>query len=137
MIFYLFRLLLTWKSYPLNSASLVIKFVFIFLNPDVKHLIAFLQSLAANKKFIILVGNFNLPDTCWLSLTGYLLFCDFVFESNLAQLITCPTHVRGNILDILLTICDHLISSISLTKPNDCSTSSDYYIISFLIECSS
>ena len=60
-----------------------------------------------------------------------------MFESNLNQLITCPTHIRGNTLDILLTNCDHLISNISVTKPDDHSLPSNHYLISFLIECSS
>ena len=143
-IFYQVSLLPAWKSCLSNSASQVLKSVLIaqciFLQIQM-WLISntWLLTLAANEKFLILVGDFNLPDICWSSLSGCSLpsnlFCDFVFESNLAQLITCPTHIRGNILDILLTNCDHLISRISVTKPSDSSLPSDHYLISFLIEC--
>ncbi len=31
------------------------------------------------------------------------LFCDFVFESTFSQLVTVPTHCKGNCLDLVLT----------------------------------
>lgn len=65
-----------------------------------KHLIDFLGSLASREKFLIVIGDFNLPDVCWSSLSGCSqqsnLFCDFLFDSNLSQLITVPTHIKGN-----------------------------------------
>ena len=41
------------------------------------------------------------------------LFCDFMFECNLSQLITC---VKGNILDLLLTNNEHLISHLLVSE---------------------
>ena len=56
-----------------------------------------------------------------------------MFDTNLAQLIYSPTHVKGNTLDILLTNSEHIISHISVSKPYD-SLPSDHYKISFFIE---
>ena len=109
-------------------------------NPDTSYfndLIAFLKSLAANEDDFIIVGDFNLPDSCWTSLSGCSplsnLLCDFVCDINLAQLINSPTHVKGNTLDILLTSSEHIISHISVSKPYD-SLPSDHYKIYFFIE---
>ena len=97
--------------------------VYVPPNPDITYfnqLIAFLKFLAANEEILIIVGDFNLPDICWTSLSGCSplsnLFCDFVFDTNLAQLINSPTHVKGNTLDILLTNSEHIISHISCVK---------------------
>jgi len=53
------------------------------------------------------VGDFNYPDISWTDLVGDTtcsnLFCELVFDSNLTQLVDVPTHVRGNILDLVLT----------------------------------
>ena len=117
--------------------------VYIPPNPDVAYfnqLIDFLLTLSSNCEFLIVIGDFNRPDICWSSLSGTsllsILLCDFVFESNLSQLITCPTHVKGNILDILLTNNDHLISGLSVTESHS-SLPSDHYIISFNIDLTS
>ena len=71
------------------------------------HLIAYLKDFAAHEESFIIVGDFNFPDICWDSLSGATfcskLLCDFVFEYNLLQQIDCPTRVKGNTLDILLT----------------------------------
>ena len=124
----------------LDGLIISLSSVYVPPNPDISHfnqLIAFLKSLAANEKILIIVGDFNLPDICWTSLLGCSplsnLFCDFVFDTNLAQLIYSPTHVKGNTLDILLTNSEHIISHISVSKPYD-SLPSDHYKISFFIE---
>ena len=119
--------------------------VYIPPNPDVlyiERLIAFLNFLSTNETSLIIIGDFNLPDICWASLSGTSLvsnlFCDFVFEKNLSQLITCPTHIKGNTLDIVLTNDEQLVDNLSVSK---CSSSlpSDHYLISFNIPltCSS
>ena len=112
--------------------------VYIPPNPDVAYfnqLIDFLLTLSSNCEFLIVIGDFNRPDICWSSLSGTSLLsnllCDFVFESNLSQLITCPTHVKGNILDILLTNNDHLITGLSVTESHS-SLPSDHYNYYFL-----
>ena len=41
-------------------------------------------------------------------------FCEFVFNWNLTQHITDPTHAKGNVLDIVLMTCNILISDVSI-----------------------
>lgn len=55
----------------------------------------------------ILMGDFNMPHIGWHSLSSKnsisKVFCDFVFDNNLIQLVESPTHSKGNILDLVLT----------------------------------
>ena len=55
----------------------------------------------------ILLGDFNLPVIDWTEGTAAgpaaRSFLEACMESNLEQLVTFPTHVRGNTLDLLLT----------------------------------
>lgn len=78
-------------------------------------LVSFLSTLASRS--IILLGDFNLPDVNWNSLSGSSpfssLFCDLVFDLNLVQLVTFPTHQKGNILDLCLTNQPNLVCDIS------------------------
>jgi len=83
---------------------------------------------------IILVGDFNFPDINWATLSAHspssTSFCDFVFDSNLTQLIDSPTHSRGNILDLILTNTSHAICSIEISSiPHQ--MESDHAIITF------
>ena len=54
----------------------------------------------SNSNDIIVVGDFNLPDIDWdtLGSTSYTseMFCDFVFNNNLLQLVDQSTHTKGN-----------------------------------------
>ena len=85
---------------------------------------------------IVLVGDFNLPDINWNTLSASSsvseLFCDFVYNHNLAQLVYEPTHIRGNILDLVLTNSDDRVINTSVI-PNQHLMQSDYFIITFQI----
>ena len=87
----------------------------------------------------IIVGDFNLPDIQWdtLSSTSSIscAFCDFVFDNLLTQLIDQPTHIKGNILDLVLTnlsvasnnnwiATDHFAVTFQLSQQNP---SNSYY----------
>jgi len=58
---------------------------------------------------VIIIGEFNMPDINWSTLTGNSFisnnFCEFVFQSNLEQVVATPTHIHGNVLDLILTDC--------------------------------
>lgn len=53
------------------------------------------------------MGDFNAPDISWLTLCASSAFskllCDFAFDNNLTQLVDKPTHIHGNILDLVFT----------------------------------
>ena len=83
---------------------------------------------------IVLVGDFNLPDINWntLSATSHTSeqFCDFVFNHNLSQFVDKPTHRRGNILDLVLTNTETRFLKVSVFQEQHLLLS-DYFIISF------
>ena len=60
------------------------------------------------------------------------LLCEFVFESNLTQLVNFPTHIKGNILALLLTSNEDLINNLTVVKEDLC-LSSDHYKICFQV----
>ena len=82
--------------------------------------------LTPNEKTVIL-GDFNFPDISWETLSGTSsqsnYFCDLIYKFNLNQSVSHPTHVKGNILDIVLTVdssnslplSDHFKITFSLT----------------------
>ena len=100
-----------------------------------EHLIAYLKSLSTHNHLLI-IGDFNMPDINWATLTGATqsssLFCVFMFEHSLSQLVTDPTHVKGNTLDLIITNNKTLISDISIEAPSS-QLASDHYCLSFSI----
>ena len=60
-----------------------------------------------SNKDLILLGDFNIPNIIWDTMSGSIPwstnFCDFLFKLNLVQRITTPTHIAGNVLDVILT----------------------------------
>ena len=81
---------------------------------------------------VIIVGDFNLPDVNWATLTGTSsfskAFCDFTFDFNLTQFVSGPTHTKGN---IVLTNT-HFIQDVNV-KPSSPLLTSDHFIVSFKI----
>ena len=84
---------------------------------------------------IILLGDFNLPNINWDTLTGISTvdnaFCDMRFQFNMLQLVYCPTHIHGNTLDLMLTNNDDLLDNISVCSNNNNPISSYHYPIVF------
>ena len=83
------------------------------------------------------MGDFNMPDINWLTLSGHSGFsnqlCDLIFEFNLSQLVDQSTHICGNILDLVLTNCHDHIGSLIFHSHGPHIVSSDHYLISFNI----
>ena len=87
------------------------------------------------------MGNFNFPDmSIWSSLTGSSLssnlFCEFIFDCNLTQHVTEATHVKGNLLDLVLTTSHIDIDHLSVHSHSYFNLS-DHHAISFLQVCGS
>ncbi len=57
------------------------------------------------------------------------LFCDFVFDCDLSQLVSAPTHRMGNCLDLVLTNFPQEINNLSVYTNSI--LKSDHYSISF------
>ena len=79
-----------------------------------------------------------MPDIDWSTLAGSSTsstnFCGFIFQSNLEQLVTCPTHKYGNVLDIILT--DNADNIVDLTvHPLEYQCISSYHHLITLAIC--
>ena len=101
-----------------------------------ENLFSFLNNANISSTNLILLGDFNIPDIDWNTLSGVSpvsqQFCDLIFDSALSQLINCPTHIHGNILDLLLTNSEDVIQCITV-DPQSSSLLPDYYSITFKI----
>ena len=100
----------------------------------------YLGNLLSQNHNIILLGDFNLPDIDWNSLSGHFLYssqlCKQVFQYNLMQLVTFPMHVMGNILDLILSDNIDLISNTTAVSSQSSLLTSDHYAISFCVSTS-
>ena len=94
-------------------------------------LISFLSKLNDN---IVILGDFNALDIDWLTLSadsGFSIhLCNLIFQYNLTQVITSSTHKHGNILDLVITNNEEIISDIPIHSKNDLLIKSDYYPLS-------
>ena len=101
-----------------------------------ERIIGFLRSLLSKKKppKIYVIGDFNLSNTSWPDLTSNVpleqYFIDKLSELGLQQCINSPTHIKGNVLDLLLTNAESSVHDLSvLDKDSVCK--SDHFPISF------
>ena len=92
-----------------------------------------LTNLIVDSHPLIILGDFNTPDINWPTLTGISSnaskLVDFIFDHNLSQLIDQPTHICGNILDLVITNQEHSISSLTVNTLLSQSLSTDHYPI--------
>ena len=86
---------------------------------------------------IHIVGDFNLPETCWSSQFSNIpiekSFIDSFNELGLVQLIDVPTHIHGNTLDLLLTNSEAYVNDRHVHDLNSV-CKSDHHAISFSIK---
>ena len=84
------------------------------------HVYQYLQKVLSRRGItnIILIGDFNLTGVQWddfhTSVSIEQLFLDTFSNLSLEQLITMPTHVKGNILDLLLANNPQMVNEISV-----------------------
>ena len=104
-------------SFKIQSDSDILEFCVVYRSPNssaanTNKLCELVKSLPKN---CILVGDINLPGIDWKNHTSNNKGSDFfnsVNDSFLFQMIEFPTHVKGNILDLLITDCPERIISI-------------------------
>ena len=81
---------------------------------------------------LVVVGDFNYPGIFWVSLTGsytpFNLFCAYLFNKNLTQLVLSPTHIKGSILDLVLTNKDNRIYYV-LLHSQDLPFPADHFLV--------
>ena len=100
----------------------------------------YLDSIAS-KSHTFILGDFNYPDINWHSLVGQSDlsngFCDFIYRHNLYQLVSFPTHVKGNILDLILTTSTHLVNNLSpCSQSSMVGSCSDHFLLNFTVNIS-
>ena len=85
---------------------------------SVSSILSFISSFIDQRSNTILLGDFNFPDINWQNIssssTTSNLFCEFVTDHCLHQLIDHPTHVRGNTIDLVLSKSCKLINHVSV-----------------------
>ena len=93
-------------------------------------LVNYLNTITALSTPVLLLGDFNSPDINWSTLTGSSTasnnLCEFAFESNLVQLVDSPTHICGNILDLVLTNSPGHVTNLSVHSPDYQCVTSDH-----------
>ena len=91
----------------------------------------FLSKLSTDYNHL-LVGDFNMPDICWNSMAAKSinsdLFCETILNINFCQLVDRPMHIKGNILDLILSNSPEHIFNIYIS---DNTYSFDHYLILF------
>lgn len=96
-------------------------------------LCSYITSLSSSASTLVIVGDFNQPDVCWLSLRGSCpssnLLCNTIFECNLSQLVTVPTHTRGNMLDLIFTNDEDIVDELQVHPETDSPFLTDHYMI--------
>lgn len=104
------------------------------------NLIEYVHSLVQSSRFVIILGDFNVPNINWSSLSGCSTFsnalCDLIFDCNLIQLVNKPTHVKGNILDLVVTNSEKSIHDLFVISQKDQLINSDHFNISFSVDLS-
>ena len=112
----------------------------VYLSPSINFTlyndtIFFFTDLSSSTKPVYIMGDFNLPDINWSTLSSSSMhsdfFCDFVYECNLSQLVTAPTHCKGNFIDLILTNSPDSVSPILISSHH--LIRSDHYVLSFTL----
>ena len=102
--------------------------------------------ITANNIVFCVSSNFIIKTTCvynYSSIATYYQghtdfssqFCDKIFELNLEQLVDKPTHINGNILDVVLA--NFIINQPTVSDAHPQCLSSDHFIINFSVPTSS
>ena len=108
-------------------------------NTVISNVCKIIRKLLTDTKPCYILGDFNLPNINWeIFSTGgdlsHKTFLDFCISNDLSQNIKVATHIKGNILDILLsnTPGNHKLLSSSVNHP--LSSTCDHYLITFDIQ---
>ena len=83
-------------------------------------LLAYLSdNMQTTEEVILLASDFNVPDINWATLSGSSnlssKLCDLIFQHNYMQQVDHPTHIHGNILDLIITIVVQKTQFLALT----------------------
>ena len=98
-------------------------------------LLSFLSDFMQSEGNVLILGDFNTPDINWSTLTAESGFsfqlCNLIFQHNFTQVITSPTHEHGNLLDLIITNNEDIISDVQIHNEGTLNIKSDHYPVSF------
>jgi len=85
-----------------------------------RDLLTYLSDIMQSSYKTSILGDFNCPDIDWSTFSSDYAFssslCDLVFQYDFTQVIDCPTHVHGKILDLILTNSPDYVATITVSK---------------------
>jgi hypothetical protein len=94
-----------------------------------------IRSIDSNSN-IILVGDFNCPGIDWTTFSSSSApdseLCDLMLDHNFIQLVTSPTHLHGNCLDLVFTNNPECILNLQVDSCT-CKYKSDHHLLTFEI----
>ena len=106
-----------------------------------KYQLAYLSDNMQATEEVILLGNFNVPDINWATLSGSSdlssKLCDLIFQHNYVQKADHPTHIHGNILVLIITSSEDTVSGINITQEFNQEIKLDHYLISLKLQATS
>lgn len=150
---------LTTENFELLCVDLFIeksqsRFICVYIPPlyssdlsVITNLCKILSNLSNTSRRIFILGDFNLPNINWKTMDegsnsekgpvkAHEYFVQYCLKNCLQQFVSEPTHIKGNILDILL--CNpparDLLLNVDVNPP--LSTSCDHNLISFSLQTS-
>ena len=107
----------------------------LLFNTFIRYALSYITLLSLCSSTLVVVGDFNLPDICWATLSGCspssILFCDCVLNCNLSQLVGSSTHIKGNVLDLVLTSDEEAVTSLKVHPGVDSPFKLDHFMVSF------
>ena len=87
---------------------------------------------------VIILSDFNTPDIDWSTLTAEYNFslqlCNLIFQYNYSQVITSPSHKHGNLLHLIITNNDDIISDVQVHSEDTLTIKSDHYPVNLKLE---
>ena len=99
-------------------------------------LLAYFRKLFSSNIPTFVLGDFNCPDINWPMLSASSkvssLLCDLIFDLHLSQVVDSSTHIKGNILDLVISNSADRISNIKVHQNHP--MSSDHFLVSFSIK---
>ena len=88
----------------------------------------------AKAENLIVLGDFNCPDINWQTLSAVSpsssRLCEMLFDNNFTQLVSSPTHVKGNTLDLVITNSEDIFNYVWVEEAN---SYSDHFQVHFSI----
>lgn len=95
---------------------------------------ATMHDLSLNQNPLLVLGDCNCPDINWNTMSASIpssnILCETTFSLNLLQIVDSPTHIHGNILDVILINDPDLITDL-LVEDNTDQHSSHHFLITF------